>query len=134
MAQTLKAILPAQTAAGATSVTEAGLETALDDDNFQVNRVELFAPSGYSTVTHHATNNVTFNVQRVRAAGTPVVLASFTGTATDLVAETAVPVPLTGTAAQLADHQRDDNYEVQMVQNASGVAVGAGLIIQIELS
>ena len=94
----------------------------------------LIAPSGYWTVTHHATNNVTFNVQRVRAAGTPVVLGSFTTAATDIVAETVISVPLTGTTAQLGDHQRDDNYECQMVQNASGVAVGAGLRVQAELS
>jgi hypothetical protein len=133
MAENFKALLPAQAAAGATAVTTIGIVSTTTGTDNVLSRVVLTPPNGYSTSTHHATNNVTFNINRVRAAAsTPV--AVLTTTTVDLVAETPVAVPLTGTAAQLSSLQQDDMFECQMVQNASGVTVGANILCEVELS
>jgi hypothetical protein len=133
MAESFKALLPAQTAGGATSVTEIGLVSTTTGTDNTVSRIELVPPAVYTTSTADATNNVTFNVRRNRG-GTNVTLGSFTTTATSLVAETPVNVPITGTQANTTSLQQDDLIECQMVQNGTGVAVGANVLCEIEIS
>lgn len=123
--------LPAQTAAGATSTTYLGtVETTADAGDTLV-AVQLTAPAGYSTVTGVATNNVTFNVRQLRAGASLGTVASLTLAAgTNLVAETPVNVPITTPLVI----KRSDVFDVQMVQNGTGLAVGAGLFAQVEIN
>ncbi len=122
--------LPSQAAAGATSTTVIGTAEATDDLSNELSAVVLTPPAGFTTVTGVATNNVTFNVRQLRA-GTPLgTVASVTlATGTNLVAETPLEVPITTPFAVEAG----DVFDVQMVQNGTGLAVGAGVLAQVEL-
>ncbi len=125
------AVLPAQTAGGALSTTFAGLVETTDDTGNTITGVTLVAPAGYTTVTGVATNNVTFNVRVLRAGTSLGTVASLTlASGTNLVAETPVTVPITGSIAT----QRGDVLDVQMQQNGTGLAVAAGVICQVELN
>jgi hypothetical protein len=123
--------LPAQTAAGATSVTLVDAYELADSTGSGVSRVVIVPPPGYATVTGVATNNVTFNVRQLRA-GTPVgTFASLVlAVGSNLVAETPIAVPITGAPVLL----QDDVIDVQMVQNAAGIAVGAGLVVEVDIN
>lgn len=125
----VRAALPAQTAAGSTSVTILGAVNGTEDLNAQLTRCELIPPAGYSTVTGAATNNVTFNVRQLRAGSVLGTVASLTlAVGSNLVAETPITVPITNTVA----FQDNDVIDVQMVQNASGLAVGAGVYAEAQ--
>jgi len=122
--------LPAQTAAGATSTTLVGTVETTDDQGDTLVAVTLTPPAGFSTVTGVATNNATFNVRQLRAGtslGTVASLQLVVGK--NLVAETPVNVPLTTPLGV----QRGDVFDVQMVQNGSGIAVGIGVQAQVEV-
>lgn len=129
MAQYVQA-LPAQTAAGATSTTMLGTLQTSNDNEARVVNAALTPPPGFATVTGVNTNNVTFNIRQLRA-GTPVAtFASVTLNAgTNLVAETPLNVPLTAGITPAAG----DVLDVQMVQNGTGLAVGAGVLAQVVL-
>jgi hypothetical protein len=125
------AALPAQTAAGATSVTLIGTQEVQDGSGVGVSRVVLTPPVGYTTVTGVATNNVTFNVRQLRAGVSQGTFATLTlNVGSNLVAEVPLVVPVTGTP-QL---QQDDVIDVQMVQNGAGIAVGAGVLAEVDVS
>lgn len=120
--------LPAQTAAGSTSVTLAGPWEPENYTSDTVDRVEITPPVGYSTVTGVVTNNATFNVRQMRAGSAVATFASLTlASGTNLVAEIPVAVPITAQAVFAAN----DVIDVQMVQNASGLAVGSGLVLSV---
>ncbi|MGO4470340.1 hypothetical protein AB4Y95_00175 [Arthrobacter sp. M-10] len=123
--------LPAQTAGGATSTTLIGTVETTDDQGNNLVAVTLTPPAGFSTVTGVATNNVTLNVRQLRAGvalGTVASLQLVSGT--NLVAETPLNVPVTAPLGV----QRSDVFDVQMVQNGTGLAVGAGVLAQVEIN
>ncbi len=61
------AVLPAQTAAAADSITvDAVIETSDDLENILVTAL-LIPPAGFTTVTGQATNNATISVRQLRA-------------------------------------------------------------------
>ena len=116
--------LPAQTAGGSTSTTYVGTAETAGDQGVTLKAIWLTPPSGYTTVTGVATNNVTFNVRQLRAGSSLGTVASVTlVSGTNLVAETPLSVPITG-ALPVED---GDVFDVQMVQNASGLAVNVGV-------
>lgn len=123
--------LPAQTAGGGDSTTEVSTVELTDSSGLGVSRIVISPPPGYSTVTGVATNNVTFTVRQVRA-GTPVVtIGTLTlNSGTNLVAETPVAVPVSAQPAL----QPDDVIDVVMHQNGTGLAVGAGLFVIVDVS
>jgi hypothetical protein len=123
--------LPAQTAGGATSTTFIGTVETTDDDGSTLVAVNLTPPAGYTTVTGVATNNVTFNVRQLRAGSSLGTVASVQlVSGKNLVAETPLNVPLTTPLAVL----RGDVFDIQMVQNGTGLAVGAGVFAQVEVN
>ena len=122
--------LPAQAAAGATSTTVIGTTEATDDTSNVLSGVTLTPPAGFTTVTGVATNNVTFNVRQLRSGAVLGTVASVTLNAgTNLVAETPLTVPVTNPVAV----ESGDVFDVQMVQNGTGLAVGAGVAVQVDL-
>lgn len=128
--------LPAQTAGGATSTTLVGQVTTTEgSDNF-LTRAQIVPPAGYATVTGVATNNATFTLRQLRAGSVLVAnLATVTlASGTNLVAETPVSFTINATAAQQSGLQEGDVIDVTMVQNGTGLAVGAGLLVIVELS
>lgn len=125
------AALPAQAAAGATVTTLIGTNETTDDNGDNVVAVNLTPPAGFTTVTGVATNNATFNVRQLRGGSVVATFASVTLNAgTNLTAETPLNVPITA-ATQIA---RGDVFDVQQVQNGTGLAVGAGVVAQVEVN
>lgn len=125
------AALPAQAAAGATVTTLIGTNETTDDNGVYVVAVDLTPPAGFTTVTGVATNNATFNVRQLRGGSVVATFASVTLNAgTNLTAETSLNVPITA-ATQIA---RGDVFDVQQVQNGTGLAVGAGVVAQVEVN
>jgi hypothetical protein len=123
--------LPSQSAAGGTSTTLVGTVETTDDAGTNLTGVTLTPPAGFSTVTGVVTNNVTFNVRQLRAGAALGTVASVTlASGTNLVAETPLTVPVTAPLAI----QAGDVFDVQMVQNASGLAVGAGVLCQVDVN
>jgi uncharacterized GH25 family protein len=122
--------LPAQAAAGSTSTTVIGTTETTDDLSNSLQAVTLTPPAGFATVTGVATNNVTFNVRQLRNGAVLGTVASVTLNAgTNLVAETPLTVPVTSPVAV----ENGDVFDVQMVQNGTGLAVGAGVEVQVDL-
>lgn len=127
-----QAALPAQAAAGATTTTAVGTVDTTDDNGANLVACVLTPPAGFTTVTGVATNNVTFNVRQLRAGSVVQTVASLTLNAgVNLAAETPVAVPVTGTNVVLL---RNDVLDCQMVQNGTGLAVGAGVVAQVEIN
>ncbi|BAS17626.1 hypothetical protein AHiyo8_59290 [Arthrobacter sp. Hiyo8] len=123
--------LPAQTAAGATSTTYVGTAETTNGDVTNRVTVTLTPPAGFSTVTGVATNNVTFNVRQLRAGSSLGTIASLQlAVGANLVAETPITVPVTAPLAV----QGNDVFDVQMVQNGTGLAVGAGVFVQVQVN
>jgi hypothetical protein len=123
--------LPAQTAAGATSITVVGTVLPQDGQGSGVSGVLLTPPAAYTTVTGVATNNATFNVRQVRAAASLGVIATVTlVSGTNLVAETPLTVPITASFAV----QSGDIFDVQMVQNGTGLAVNIGVLAEVAVN
>lgn len=125
------AALPAQAAAGATATTVVGIVETTDDTGVALVAASLTPPAGFTTVTGVATNNATFNVRQVRGGSAVATVATVTLNAgTNLVAETPLNVPITTNASL----QRGDVFDVQQVQNGTGLAVGAGILAQVEIN
>lgn len=131
MSQVLKNNLPAQAAAGATSVTPLGeVSNVSGTDNYALG-CSVVAPS---LVTGAATNNATINVRVIRGGSAAFTLASLTlGNGTNLPAEVAVAVPVTATVAQQSSLVDGDVIDVQLVQNGTGLALPAGIVCQVEI-
>lgn len=126
----LTGTLPAQTAGGGTSTTYIGTAEIQDASSLQVQSVTVTAPAGYTTVTGAATNNYTINVRQMRANASVGTIATLTGASgVNLVAETPVNIPITASYAV----QPNDTFDVQLVQNASGLAINVGLIVEVDL-
>jgi hypothetical protein len=124
-------ILPAQAAAGATSETIAAVvPTGFSETNYQLSKASLTSPS---LVTGVVTNNATFNVRQYRAGallgGVNPVGTLNLASGTNLPAETEVNVPLT---ANPTPCQAGDVFTVQMVQNGTGVAIPASVVVKLE--
>ena len=128
MALTAQTFLPAQAAAGAAVATLLGVATDIAGTGNAVQRVTLVPPSGYTTVTGVATNNVTFALRQWRAGALIATVGTVTLTAgNNLVANT--PLALTVTAGSLT---AGDVLDVLMTQNGTGLAVGAGVLAVAE--
>lgn len=124
--------LPAQAAAGADANVLVGPFEASDSSGVGVSRVVVTPPAGFTTVTGVATNNVTINVRQLRAGAVVATFASLTLNAgTNLVAETPVNIPVTNTNINL---QPDDVIDAVLHQNGTGLAVGAGLVVAVDIS
>lgn len=128
MPAALTVALPAQAAAGATITTELGEVPTSEGTDSEVLKVELTSPS---LVTGAATNNATINVRRLRAGVLQDVTATITLAAgTNLPAETPVALPITGSPYVA----QGDVFEAVQVQNSSGLALPAGVAVEVELS
>ncbi len=125
------AVLPAQTAAAADSITvDAVIETSDDLENILVTAL-LIPPSGFTTVTGQATNNATISVRQLRAGAVIATPAAVTlGVGTNLVAETPLTVPIVAGSTW----QAGDVIDVLMHQNGAGIAIGAGVIAEVEFN
>lgn len=123
--------LPAQAAAGADATTVIGTFEVSDATGQGVSRVVVTPPPGFATVTGVATNNVTLNVRQLRAGAVQATFASVTlNVGTNLVAETPLAVPV---SAQPVLAQ-DDVFDAVLHQNGTGIAVGAGLIVEVDVN
>lgn len=123
--------LPAQSAAGGDATTYVGTVEPSDASGYGVAAVVITPPPGYSTVTGVATNNVTFNFRQVRAGSSVGTFATITlNSGTNLVAETPLAVPITAPPVL----QVGDVIDVVMHQNGSGIAVGAGLFVTVDVN
>ena len=123
--------LPAQTQGGGDSTTLVGVYESADGSGTGVTRVVIEPPPGYTTVTGAGTDNVTFTVRQRRANATVATIGTLTlASGTNLVAETPVVVPIS-TAVNL---QPDDAVDVVMHQNGAGLAVGAGLVVTVDIA
>jgi hypothetical protein len=124
--------LPAQSAAGADATTLIGAVEVEDGSGYGVSAVRILPPAGYSTVTGIATNNATFNVRHLRAGSadaSPFATVTL-AVGTNLVAEVPVTVPITSAPSV----QPDDVFDVVMHQNGSGIAIGSGLFVEVEVN
>lgn len=123
--------LPAQAAAGADANVIVGTTELTDGAGIGVSRVVVTPPAGYATVTGVATNNATINVRQLRAGAVLSTFASVTlNVGTNLVAEVPVNIPIT---TQVTVNP-DDVIDAVLHQNGTGVAVGAGLIVTVDIS
>lgn len=128
------AALPAQSAGGATSTTILGEFTPEDGTGRGVTRVSLTSPTA---VTGAATNNFTVNVRQLRA-GSVVgsAIATFTAASGNNLAVENPTVLLNtnatpGSGVALND---GDVLDVQLVQNGTGLAVPAGIVVTITIN
>jgi hypothetical protein len=124
--------LPAQSAAGATSETVvAVIPSTFTTAQFNDARMSLTSPS---LVTGAATNNVTYNVRQYHngtlvttpASGIIGSLQLVSGTNLPAFTEVVIPVN-TGT-----NFVPGDVVTVQMVQNGTGLASPANVLVKIE--
>jgi len=125
------AVLPAQTAGGADSFTVTlGAVEVTDDTEASLVATLLIPPPGFVTVTGVATNNATINIRQLRAGAVIATPAAVTlGVGTNLVAETPLSVPGAG-----ASFQAGDVLDVLMHQNGAGIAIGSGIVAEVELN
>ena len=123
--------LPAQAAAGADVNVLVGTYENEDSSGIGVSRVVVTPPAGFVTVTGVATNNATINVRQLRGGAVLSTFASLTlNPGTNLVAEVPVQVPITSSTVL----SQDDVVDAVLHQNGTGVAVGAGLIVEVDIS
>lgn len=128
--EVLDAVLPAQTAGGATSVTVLGdMPSAESTATWVVGRLSLTSPT---LVTGAATNFATINFRQVHAGSAVQTLGTLALNATTvtLPAETEVNVPITGTTPIPSG----DTVDVQLVQSGTGLALPAGILARAEVS
>jgi hypothetical protein len=128
MAQTLQARPAAQSAGAADVVTVAGAVSEVGGTDGQVQRASVTAPAG-TTVTGAATNNATISVRVVRAGSVLATVATVTlASGVNISAEQPLALAVTpGTPLQ-----KGDVLDVLYHQNASGLALPAGLVVDIE--
>ncbi|MEV6773907.1 hypothetical protein AB0N05_35255 [Nocardia sp. NPDC051030] len=125
------ATLPAQGAGGTDVVAVAGVYKPAFYSGDTVTDVTVVAPDGFSTVTGAATNNVTLSVRRLRGGVVQQTFAALTLSAgTNFAAKIPLNIPISAQPLLTAD----DVIDVQMHQNGSGVAIGAGLLVSVYVS
>ncbi|MFB7719336.1 hypothetical protein [Nocardia sp. NPDC056100] len=125
------ATLPAQVAGAADVTALAGVYSQSFYSGDTVTDVEAIAPAGYATVTGNATNNVTITVRQLRNGALVQPFGSLTvGAGITLAAEMPVSIPITAQPILLPG----DVIDVQVHQNGSGQAIGAGLNVAIFIS
>jgi hypothetical protein len=124
------ALLPAQTAGGATATTIIGaVPSNLTQATWQVEKISAVSPS---LVTGAATNYASLVVRQMRAdvlvqnIGTLALNAS----SVTLPAEVEVNIPITN-AGPLLD---GDILDVQQIQTGTGLALPAGIVVKAELA
>lgn len=124
--------LPAQTAAAADVIAFGDNFQISDGSGVGVSRVEIVAPAGYATVTGTAgPNNATISVRQLRAGAVVSTFAALTlAVGTNLVAETPVTIPITGSPV----FQQDDVIDVLLHQNGTGLAINAGLFVIVDVT
>lgn len=137
MSQTLGATLPAQTAAGGTSTTNAGVIGSVQGTNNAIRKIWITYAAGASALTADAANNVTIEVGRVRAGVRTVIGSLTTNVGNGLTAQTPKAIPLAVTTTNgtkdVTASLPGDLIDVKLIQNASGVAVAAGAKVEIEV-
>jgi hypothetical protein len=127
MGLTIKSTLPAQSAGGADAVTVLGAVSDVGGTDNQVVIANVIAPPGV-TVTGQATDNFTISVRQLRAGSVLGTVASVTlGNGTSILAERATALAVTPTSLA-----KGDVLDVLLHQNGAGLAVPAGLIVQVE--
>lgn len=132
MSAVLKATLPAQTAGGAPSTTTIGTLPTVGGTNNHLRKVTFTAPTGMTTATAHASNNVTIEIGRTRA-GTRTVVATLTTNVAGGSIVAMTPKAITVTQADTSLNKPGDLFDVLLTQNASGVALAAGCVIEVEV-
>ncbi|WP_157186646.1 hypothetical protein [Nocardia jiangxiensis] len=125
--------LPAQSAAGATAVTVVGEFSPEDGNGRGVTRVSLVSPTA---VTGAATNNFSVNVRQLRAGSVVATFATFTaGSGSNLAVETPkVLLDCNATPGAGVALNDGDVLDVQLVQNGTGLAVPAGIVVTITIN
>lgn len=125
----LKTELAAQSAGGADSIKVLGVVSEVDSTSNLMQRAEVIAPAA-GTVTGQATNNATISVRYLRDGAVVGTLASLTlANGTNLAAET--PVQLTPAGSQPV-LQQGDLLDVLSHQNGTGLALPAGILVELE--
>lgn len=125
-----QAVLPAQSAAGATSVTILGeVPSTFAEPSYAPQRLSLISPS---LVTGQATNFATINIRQMRAGSAVATIGTLALSAATvtLPAEVPVSVPISGTPVLLDG----DVIDVQLVQTLTGLALPAGIVASIEMA
>lgn len=128
--ETLEAVLPAQSAGGATSVTILGaVPSAHAQPQYQPSKLSLSAPS---LVTGQATNFVTVNFRQMRAGASVATIGTLALSAATvtLPLEVERDVPITGSPILLGG----DVIDVQCVQSGTGLALPAGVVAKVEMA
>lgn len=126
----MRAVLPAQAAAGATSVTVVGeVPSTFVQPSYSPQRLSVTSPS---LVTGQATNFATINVRQMRAGGVVATIGTLalSAAAVTLPAEVPVSIPISGSPVLLDA----DVIDVQLVQSGTGLALPAGIVASVELA
>jgi hypothetical protein len=128
----LRALLPAQSANGATSVTIVGeVPVSFAQTEYQVQRITLTSPT---VVTGVATQNFTVNVRQVHA-GTPGTTLATTTFALNTNLAVEVPFVMSSNVTTQLLINAGDVIDVQLVQNGgTGLAVPVGIVAAVELA
>ncbi len=124
--------LPAQALAAADVVTVIGTFEPADDSGLGVARVVVTPPPGYATVTGSAApNNAQINVRQLRAGAVLTSLATLVlAPGTNLAAESPIAIPIMTSPAL----QQDDVVDVVLHQNGTGLAIPAGLVVEVDVA
>lgn len=121
----------AQAAAGADQTVLVGVVEPQDGQGNGVDRMIVTAPSGFTTVTGAATNNAQISVRQVRAGSVVTTIGTLVFNAgTNLSAENPVSIPVSSAPSL----QAGDVLDAVMHQNGTGLAVGAGVIVQVTVN
>ena len=125
-----QAVLPAQGAAGATSVTIlCEVPSAFVQPNYAPQRLSVISPS---LVTGAATNFATINIRQMRAGAAVATIGTLALSASTvtLPAEVPVSIPITGSPVLLDA----DVIDVQLVQSGTGLVLPAGIVASVEMA
>lgn len=119
--------LPAQAAAGPTTITPLGEVPLLEANPCTIQRVVVISPA---LVTGVVTNNATINIRRWRNGVLVETTASLTlGNGVNLPQSTAVAAVISGSPYCAPG----DVFDCQCVQNGTGLALPAFILCQVEI-
>lgn len=121
----------AQSAAGGDQTVVLGVVEPQDGQGSGVDRMVVTAPSGFTTVTGQATNNVQISVRQVRAGSVVATIGTLVFAAgTNLSSENPIAIPISTPPAL----QAGDVLDAVMHQNGTGLAVGTGVLVQVTVN